>query len=203
MDSNWKSDTLKSHLKFNLPYNWDPVLTLSLATFAPVDCLWLYRASSTNIMWKVILPKIQVNIYTDFIFLLEYNNCIGRCRKILELILLPINWRKPKKRSLINFFQQIDGVRIKSRNNSSVDTNVNCLWTWKREKNNDFTIATEGIFWANLKMKLFFCEQNLAKRSNQTARRRIKCLKKKQFVFVEYSSQNLCRDAKLKLACLS
>ena len=73
----------------------------------------------------------------------------------------------------------------------------------KEGKNNDFTFATEGIFWAKIKKKLFFCDQNLANRSNQTARSRIKCLKKKQFVFVEYSYQNLCRDAKLKLARLS
>ena len=67
----------------------------------------------------------------------------------------------------------------------------------KEGKNDDFTFATEGIFWANIKMNLFFCEQNLANRSDQTAWRRINCLKKKQFVFVEYSSQNLCRDAKI------
>ena len=61
-----------------------------------------------------------------------------------------------KKRPVIKFFQQVDGVRLKSRNNFYVDTNVNCKWTWKREKNNYFTFATEGIFWANIKMKLFF-----------------------------------------------
>ena len=65
-----------------------------------------------------------------------------------------------KKTLPVNFFQQIDGVRIKSRNSFYVDTNVNCKWTWKREKNNDFTFATEGIFSANIKMNLFFCEQN-------------------------------------------
>ena len=108
-----------------------------------------------------------------------------------------------KERPVINIFQQIDGVRIKSRNNFSVDTNVNCKRTWKKEKNNDFTFATEGIFWANIKMKLFFCEQILANWNNRTAWRRIKCLKKNQFVLLEYSYQNLCRDAKLKLACLS
>ena len=108
-----------------------------------------------------------------------------------------------KKRPVINFFQQIDGVWLKSRNNFYVDTIVNCKWTWKKEKNNDFTFATEGIYWANIKMKLFFCEQNLANRSNQTASRRINCLKKKQFVLVEYSYQNLCRDAKINFACLS
>ena len=199
MDSNWKSDTLKSHLKFTLPHNWDPELTLSLATFVQVEYLWLWRASSTNILWKVILLKNQVNIYTDFNFLSEYNNCIGGAEK---------NWnqfccqsieesRKSKKTLPVNFFQQIDGVRIKSRNSFYVDTNVNFKWTWKREKNNDFTFATEGIFSANIKMNLFFCEQNLANRSNQTARRRIKSFKKEQFVFVEYSYQNLCRDAKI------
>ena len=62
-----------------------------------------------------------------------------------------------KKRPVINFFQQIDGVRLKSSNNFYVDTKVKSKRTWKREKNNDFTFATEGIFWANIKMKLFFC----------------------------------------------
>ena len=60
-----------------------------------------------------------------------------------------------KKRPVIKFFQQVDGVLLKSRNNFYVDTNVNCKWTWKREKNNYFTFATESIFSANIKLKLF------------------------------------------------